>query len=405
MKNDGYFPTVGLIWTQFSAYHIDRLEAVGRRFAGRAKVLSVEVTTKSTIYAWAPSEDVKGTEKTVLFPGRVRESVSVVRRFLAELKVLRRCDIVFMGVPYSVTDIIFLSFALRLLGKRVVVLTDSKFDDFQRDASREFFKRLLLAPYTAAVVGGRRQFEYVRFLGFAGRPVLPGANTVSMGRVRQQAMASEQSAAPTVFAERRFVFVGRFVDKKNIDGMLEGYALYVRAAAGHARRLLLVGDGPLKPAMEAQCAALGISEMVDYTGFLSADRVSTHLANALALVLVSREEQWGLVINEALAVGLPILASADVGAREALVRNLENGVVVEPGASSNIAVGFDYLDGPEERWRKMSDASHQRAWYADAERFADAVELLVFPGSEPAATDHARFTAGILIDPSRVPCV
>ncbi|WP_408586271.1 glycosyltransferase [Novosphingobium sp.] len=402
MTNPGRQPTIGLIWTQFSAYHVDRLEAVGRRLAGRARVLSVEVASKSATYAWDPSGDVAGTEKKRLFPGESHEAIPIWRRFRTELKVLRQCDVIFVGVPYSEPDIIALSYILRMLGKRVVMMTASKFDDFQRQASREYFKRLLLTPYSAAIVGGRRQFEYVRFLGFSNRTVLPGYNTVSMERVRQQA---QDGGSEPAFDERSFVFVGRFVEKKNIERMFEAYARYVHAAPQRAKRLNMIGDGPLRAAIDAQCARLGITHMVDFPGFLPAAKVSAQLARSLALVLVSEEEQWGLVINEALAVGLPILASAEVGAREALVRNLENGIVVEAGAIEGMARGFARIGDDEGEWRAMSEASTARGWHADTERFADAVELMVFPGAEPAATDNARFAAEILIDPSRVACV
>lgn len=405
MTKPGRHPTIGLIWSQFSAYHVDRLEAVGRRLSGRARVLSVEVASKSATYAWDPSGDVAGTEKKRLFPGESHEEISIWRRFRAELRVLRECDVIFVGVAYSQPDIILLSYVLRAMGKRVVMMTASKFDDFQRQSSREFLKRLLLSPYSAAIVGGRRQFEYVRFLGFTGRTVLPGYNTVSMARVRQQAVSASEGMDEAPFAERSFVFVGRFVEKKNIDRMFEAYARYVHASGERAKRLTMIGDGPLRPAIDAQLSALGIGHMVDFPGFLPAAKVSAQLARSLALVLVSEEEQWGLVINEALAVDLPILASAEVGAREALVRNLENGVVVEAGALEGMARAFAQIGDSEERWRAMSAASHARAWHADTERFADAVELMVFPQAEPAASDNARFASEILIDPSRVACV
>ena len=403
MANSGRPPVVGLVWSQFSAYHVDRLEAVGRRLLGRARVLSVEVASSSATYAWDPSGDVEGTEKHRLFQGQMHEKIPLFRRFVAQLRVLLQCDIIFVGVAYSQPDIIALSYLLRLLGKQVVMMTASKFDDFQRSASREFAKRLLLSPYSAAVVGGRRQFEYVRFLGFKRKLVLPGYNTVSMRRVLDEAKAPDE--AEPAYESRPFVFVGRFVDKKNIPRMLEGFARYAANAGAQARRLVLIGDGPLRSQMLAQCADLGIEDLVDFAGFLPAAKVSAHLARSLALVLVSEEEQWGLVINEALAVGLPVIVSADVGAREALVRNLLNGVVVEACDVEDIARSFALVDTTEAKWQAMSAAATQRAWHADAERFADAVEQLVFPGVEPATSDSVRFASEILINASRVSCV
>jgi glycosyltransferase involved in cell wall biosynthesis len=396
-KDDARRLRIGLIWTQFSAYHVDRLEAVGRRLSDRLDVVAIEVAPRSTTYAWEPSGTVAHTQKRQIFPGAVFERIPLVRRFIGQLRELARCDHVFIGVAYSHLDIILIAVILRLMGKRVVMMTASKFDDHPRFALKEWLKAQLLSCFSEAIVGGCRQYDYVRFLGFRRRRVLPGYNTVSMERVQRQ--ATETGAAfDRPFAQRSFVFVGRFVAKKNIETMLAAYADYADATGSDARRLTMVGDGPLADALRAQCRDLNIADLVDFTGFLPSAQVSARLAQGLALVLVSGEEQWGLVINEGLAVGLPVIASYEVGAREALVRNLQNGCLVQSGSVRSIARAFAYVAADEKRWQTMARRSRERAWLADTERFADAVELIVFPGQEPAATDHARFVEAVLVE-------
>jgi L-malate glycosyltransferase len=391
-------PVIGLLWAQFSAYHVDRLEAVGRRMDGRARVLAVEVSASSKLYAWEPSGTVKGTEKFLLFPGKVYEAISPLRRFWRQLRVLRRCDVAFIGVAYSEPDIIFLAFTLRFLGVKVVMMTASKFDDRPRRAVKELLKSFVLSSYHAAIVGGCRQHDYVRFLGFRERAVRPGYNTVSMRRVREQASKAPQ----TPFAERAFIFVGRFVDKKNIETMLEAYANYSRSAGALARPLVMIGDGPLRPVLDRMCDELGITGLVQFTGFLTAPQVSERLAASLTLVLVSAEEQWGLVINEAVAVGLPIIASSEVGAREALVRNLVNGFVVQSTSAPYITLALLRIGASEDAWQRMSARSLELSWMADTERFADAVELTIDPLAEPARTNQIRFENSILAEASEI---
>jgi hypothetical protein len=60
---------VGLLWIQFSAYHKDRCEAAARRLSGRCILRAVQVSTKSTTYAWEPTDAAVGTEAVTLFPG------------------------------------------------------------------------------------------------------------------------------------------------------------------------------------------------------------------------------------------------------------------------------------------------------------------------------------------------
>jgi glycosyltransferase involved in cell wall biosynthesis len=79
------------------------------------------------------------------------------------------------------------------------------------------------------------------------------------------------------------------------------------------RRLLLVGNGPLEGALRDRAAELGLGDAVVFCGFLQSTEVANLLSRALALVLVSVEEQWGLVVNEAVALGLPVIVSEYVG--------------------------------------------------------------------------------------------
>jgi len=391
---------IAVLFAQFSAYHIDRCQAVARRFEGRAEVLAVEVATSSATYAWEASGDVAGARKVTLFPGASYDAVSWPRRLWKQLGALWRCDTVFVGIGYNQPDIILLSWLLALLGVQVVLLSESKFDDKPRRATKELCKALLLAPYSAAIVGGHRHIDYFRFLGFGKRRILPGYDTVGLDRVR--AMGGGQLAPEgTPFAKRDFVFVGRFVGKKNLIELVEGYALYAKAAGNGARRLILIGSGEQESAIRTAANTHGVSELVEFPGFLGANEVAERLAGGLALVLPSVEEQWGLVVNEALAFGLPAIVSPAVGSGDLLVRNLQNGFVIELGAPEGIAAAMHALADDEGLWQRMVAVSHQRAWLGDTERLADAAEAICMPGSERAEATIAQFQSSLACSPAK----
>jgi len=388
---------VGLIWSQFAAYHIDRCEAVARRLGGRCEVLAIEVATTSTLYAWAPSGEVAGARKITLFPGRSFDAISPWHRFRAMLRATRQCDTVCIGLSYAEPDAIGLSWILRLLGKRVIVFSESKFDDRRRSIWFELLKTIVLFGYGAAVVGGRRHLDYFRFLGFRSRPVLPGYDGVGLDRIRRQA-GGTLAPQGTPFAERPFLFVGRFVEKKNLFALVEGYARYAQRAGDAARRMVLAGSGEDEAALRHRVAALGVADLVDFPGFLDAEAVSRALSGALALVLVSHEEQWGLVVNEALALGLPAIVSNEVGARDLLVRNLVNGFVVETGCAEGLAQAMFRMGSDAAAWQDMVAASHARAWLGDADRLADALETLLVPGNTETDGRLGRLMAELETD-------
>ena len=285
--------------------------------------------------------------------------------------------------------------AANTAGDAVILLSESKFDDKPRAILTECVKALVLAPYRGAIVGGHRHVSYFRFLGFKRRPVVPGYDTVSLERVRAMGGGAAAPDGPA-YSNRNFVFVGRFVDKKNLVETIEGYALYAKAAGPQARRLVLIGAGNEEPAMRAKAAELGVTELIDFPGFLGAEAVAQQLCGALALVLVSSEEQWGLVVNEALAFGLPSIISSSVGSGDLLIRNLLNGFVIEQGSPQGLAQAMASLAGDEALWRKMVAASHARAWLGDTERLADAAEALIVPHSLSATnklTEMQQFLA------------
>lgn len=375
---------IALVFAQFSAYHIDRCQAVAARFNGRAEVLAIEVATSSSTYAWEASGAVDGARKITLFPGESYDQIAWPRRLWRLLRALHRCDSVMIGIGYNEPDVIVLSWLLTLLGVRMIVLSESKFDDKPRRVRSEFGKALLLAPYRAAIVGGHRHVAYFRFLGFNRRAVVPGYDTVDLARVRTMG-GGITAPGGTAYAARDFIFVGRFVDKKNLVELVEGYALYVAAAGAAPRRLVLIGAGPEEPLIRARAAELGVTGLIDFPGFLSAEAVARRLSQGLALVLPSGEEQWGLVVNEALAFGLPAIVSPAVGSGDLLVRNLINGHVIELGSPEGLAAAMIALAGDETRWRAMTEASHARAWLGDTERLADAAEALIAPGNAQAA--------------------
>lgn len=387
-------PHIALIWAQFSAYHVDRLEAVGARLDGRANVVSVEVASRSSVYAWAPSGEVRFTRKVRLFEAQGYEDVPIASRWWRMLKATWRCDQVYVGIGYNEPDVLLLALTLRLLGVKVIMLTASKWDDRPRLAWFELLKGFLLSPFSAALVGGRRQFEYVRFLAFQRRTVRMGCNTVDIERIRRQARLN--ATPPPAFADRPFVFVGRFVRKKLLERTLVAYAAYVRRCSDQPHRLVLIGSGELEGALKELADELAIAHLIDWPGFLDAPEVAARVDRSLALLLVSEEEQWGLVVNEALALGIPVIVSAQIGAREALVRNLENGFVVEPGSVAGLTEAMLATAASEAGWQALSTGALARAWLGDAQRFADAVELYTFPDSAEALANYRAFEEAML---------
>ena len=198
-------PMIAVVWTQFTAYHTDRCIALTARLRGRAEVVAVEVASTSHDYGdFSQTGEIQGVRKVTLFPGESFDEVAPWRRFSALFGVLLQCRIICLGVPYSHLEVVLLAWLLRLLGKKLVMLCDSKFDDRPRAAGFEFAKRLGLSCFNAAIFASARSKEYLSFLGFANRPLLPGYDGVGIERYRNEATQSELRPVP--FAQRDLLF-------------------------------------------------------------------------------------------------------------------------------------------------------------------------------------------------------
>jgi glycosyltransferase involved in cell wall biosynthesis len=135
----------------------------------------------------------------------------------------------------------------------------------------------------------------------------------------------------------RFAFVGNLVEVKNVDGLLEAFARVHRKAGG---ALAVVGDGPLRAALESRATALGIRDAVTFAGEVASDDVPRWMRAADVGCLVSRVEGFGLVAVESLACGRPVVLTQNAGAAHVVEPGV-TGALCDPADVDSIAAGLE----------------------------------------------------------------
>ena len=120
------------------------------------------------------------------------------------------------------------------------------------------------------------------------------------------------------------IFVGQLIKRKGLDILLE--AIHPLFAEYSDLDLTVVGTGEDLPALQGLVRRLDIEDRIHFAGVLPAEQVQSRMSAARALVLPSRWDGWGMVINEALSVGVPVIASDQCGASD-LIQNGVNGYV------------------------------------------------------------------------------
>ena len=236
-------------------------------------------------------------------------------------------------------------------------IESTKRDSRSNGPMREFLKRRFLEQCDSFVVPGQSSFEYVRFLGFPAQQIFTAPNAVDIQRFGRLA-GQARSRAPEIRAqlglpEKYFLFVGRLIEHKGIFQLLEAYSLLdsgTRSQFG----LVYVGDGDTGHSLLQKAEGLQPGA-VQVRGFLQRDQLAEFYALAYAFVFPTLSDPWGLVVNEAMACGLPVIATDVAGCTVDLVREGENGIVVPAADARKLAAAMATLASDPAQASRMAE--------------------------------------------------
>ncbi|WP_241696919.1 glycosyltransferase family 4 protein [Mariprofundus sp. KV] len=189
------------------------------------------------------------------------------------------------------------------------------------------------------------QFDWLHLAGW-GHPLLTAALLIGAAHGRKISMESD-TQLPSLAAQVRgrrdairselgvaesaclFVYVGRLEAHKGLALLLQAFEQLEQPGVG----LLIVGDGTCRSLVEA---AVEQDARIRYVGRRDFAGVTEAFAISDVAVVPSEFEPWGLVVNEAMAAGLPVIASDRVGAVDDLVVDGETGLVVDAGLITSL---------------------------------------------------------------------
>lgn len=322
---------IAIIFDRFGPYHIARLDAVGRR----AAVIGIEVAEESAEYAWAKVDETANFARRTLF---FRTTSSAVERSRLNREMWRaleetKPDVVALPGWSDRAGLAALVWCIRNR-RPTVVMSESTDIDAERQWLRESAKRRVVSVMSTGLVGGSRAADYLVQLGLQSDRIFIGYDVVDnayfAAAARPARSAADETRAKLKLPRSYFLACARFVRKKNLSTLLKAYGQY-RAGHGHAAwKLVLVGDGELRPALEAEARELGIDDDIVFPGFVDYQTLPAYYGLASAFILPSSVEQWGLVVNEAMASGLPVLVSNRCGCAPDLVDEGINGFTFDP---------------------------------------------------------------------------
>jgi 1,2-diacylglycerol 3-alpha-glucosyltransferase len=347
-------PSLVLLHHSYGPYHLARARALRQAFPGAVHL--VQLANAESLRAWRADQDELGVETA---------AAGILDELPAQLvgegleRILDRISpgaiaIAGYGDPHMRRAAAW----ARRRGRRAVLLSDSQACDLPRRAWRERMKRYWVSRhFDRAFVSGATAAAYVESLGIRRHLIWRGYDVVDnqhFAAGASEARANGQRLRVELqLPERFFLYVGRFAPEKNLGRLIEAFAAGPGALPDWA--LVLVGGGPLEPALRAQAAPLG--GRVRLVEFQQLARLPSYYGLAEALVLPSVSEPWGLVVNEAMAAGLPVVVSSQCGCAMELVFPGVNGAIVDPSDTAGLAATLGAIAASTEARRGYGLAS------------------------------------------------
>jgi 1,2-diacylglycerol 3-alpha-glucosyltransferase len=322
-----------LIFTaNISPYHRARYEAAHRSFEKVTVLVSHnEGDFEQFIAAGADSYDVlrlfegKETYIKAVANGTLIKKVTTAIEELAP-------NVIAVAGWYSPESIVALKMA-RKHGIPSVVMSESQADDASRSYIREVIKGRIVSQFDAALVGGPSHAAYVNRLGIPSERIHFGYNAVDNEYFASGSDLARSNPETTrrqhLLPDRYVLASARFIKKKNIPNLVYAYA-QARKQVDIAPDLVILGDGPEIDAIKFAITQGNVKKNVHLCGFQTYESLPEIYGLAEGFVHVSTVEQWGLVINEAMAAGIPVIASNCCGAARTVITDGVSGILTEP---------------------------------------------------------------------------
>lgn len=344
---------VAVIWHRFGPYHLARLNAA----AQHGKIVGIEFTRNDAEYGWNPDDRKVSFSRHSLSERETDCSQSELQRRLARCLDSVKPDSVF--IPGYGTSLARNALLWSLHNNvPAVLMSDSNSWDSRRLWHKELAKSKIISCFSAALAAGTPQADYLKDLGFPADRITLGYNAVDNDYFSTNCNRLRATSTPSdhQLPERYLLVVTRLVEKKNLSRLILAYKLYCHNNM-QPLPLVIAGDGPLRFQLTQQLDDLSLSNNVHMPGFVEYDQLPYYYAFADLCILPSLVEQWGLVINEAMASGIIVALSDRCGCATDLIEDGITGFRFNPTSITDIAEAIERAVSHAGRDKIINNAS------------------------------------------------
>jgi len=215
-----------------------------------------------------------------------------------------------------------------------------------RRLARDAILRFAYLRVAAFLSVGTQNRAYYRYLGIPDKKIFRVPYSVDNNRFRQRSSVAKADIVKLRFEygipadDVVVLFASKFMGRKNPMVVVQAAEMLVRQ--GLSFTLVLAGSGEQERELKEAVAAAKLTNVV-FLGFINQSALPDVLGISDIFILPSEDEPWGLIVNEALCAGLPVIIGEQVGCAPDLVVDGENGFLVDPKNLSHVAEKMQHL--------------------------------------------------------------
>ncbi|PAX53165.1 glycosyltransferase family 4 protein [Brunnivagina elsteri] len=359
---------LAILFTNYGPYHLARLKSSYELFKNENwEIQALELSRTETDYGWQTNLEKFQIPIISIFGNSCYQKKNKLHIFMQVQSVLSKLKPDVLAIA-GYSEVAMVSALLWSISNRKVsiILSDSKEDDTSRNCWKEWIKKLMLRGYQSALVAGKPHKKYFMKLGMRDDSLFSGYDVVGNDDFHPDKIRTLSPPHQKPY----FLAINRFIPKKNIFNLLDAYASYRQVLGTNAWDLILCGDGELRSQIEKKILELNLRDVVHLPGFLQQKQLLPYFAHANFFIQASTQDQWGLVVNEAMAAGLPVLVSKNCGCYEDLVIEGVNGFGFYPENREDLTRLMVKAHSDEIDIRKMGAASLAHIQNFSPEQFA-----------------------------------
>jgi glycosyltransferase involved in cell wall biosynthesis len=258
---------------------------------------------------------------------------------------------------------------------------------------RHLVLKQLFKKTDAFWVPGNATQEYLEHKGVSKKQIFQGAYCLGIDDILQL-IESAKPRCENIRAELGidnshwlFLFVGRMLAFRGVKYLVEAFHLLKQRFRN--AKLLLIGDGPEKPGLQAECHRLGLSDII-FLDPIPPDRLTEYYAAADSYVTPALGEHYSLALAQAAICGLPMISTDQVGAVKDYLLDGETGFIVPAGDSQALAAAMARLITSRDLAKEMGEKAAALAKHRTVTWAAEQLEAAVFQGIDISKRRKSR---------------